>query len=424
MDYFPVTSTNPQYNYYNRDLLYGSWNPILSGDPSTAGGIVTTHFNYRPDSSTPGCYDTVNDYVDPSGSCASLGTQGITLAGVDPSMKPFQTQEINVGFETEIWKTYIIGAHFTRNDVLHTIEDTGVGQDAYYTIGNPGEGLTEAQRLAIGYAPTVKPKRQYTALEIDFTKRLTTNLFFSANYTLSRLWGNYSGLANSDYFDSGSNLNGNSATRSDPGVNRFYDWSVAGYTAHGQPDDGLLATDRTHVFKAYGGYAFNWFRSKTNQTFFSFFQTIESGTPQTTAVDVLNGSGMYLVYTKRGDLGRSPAFTQTDFNVSHSFKFGRDGKFKLVGDLTVNNIWNQHTVTAINPRRWIQDGPDVSIGGELDDIAFENSVINGQAGALYDALDTFVNPNVSDGSNRNILYGQPSAYQARRSIRFGFRLVF
>ena len=100
-----------------------------------------------------------------------------------------------------------------------------------------------------------------------------------------------------DYFDSGADVNGTSATRADPGVNRFYDWSVAGYTALGGPDNGVLATDRTHVFKAYGGYAFDWFGSKTNETFLSFFQFIESGTPQTTAVDVFNGAGMYLVYS-------------------------------------------------------------------------------------------------------------------------------
>jgi hypothetical protein len=433
VDYFPVLAAHPTYSYYNRSLLYGSWNPVLSGNPSTAGGISTTHFNYRPDSSTDGCFDTTDDVVDPSGSCSQLGVQGQTLKGVDPNMKPFQQQEINVGFETEIWKSYVLGAHYDRKDVLHAIEDTGVGEDAYYTIGNPGEGLTEAQRLKMGYAPTVKPERQYNGVEVDITKRFSNNYYFSANYTLSRLWGNYSGLANSDYFDSGSSLNGTSATRSDPGVNRFYDWSVAGYTAHGQPDNGVLATDRTHVFKAYGGYGFDWFKSKSNETFFSFFQTIESGTPQTTAVDVLDGSGMYLVYTKRGDMGRTPTFTQTDFNMSHSYKFGHDGRFKLVADITLNNIWNQHTVTALNPRRWVQDGPDNPGYGAAEDIAFENALIHGQRGSLYDALDCTstaacnaigVYPNTTDGSNKNLLYGLPSAFQAKRNIRFGFRFVF
>ncbi|MEP6947081.1 MAG: carboxypeptidase regulatory-like domain-containing protein [Acidobacteriota bacterium] len=425
VDYFPITSANPNYSYYTRALLYGTSNPILSGNPSTAGGISTTHFNYRPDSSTQGCFDTVNNYIDPSGNCSSLGATGITLKGVDPNLKPFQQQEITAGVETQIWKNYILGAHYTRKDVLHTIEDTGVGEDAYYTIGNPAEGLTESQRQQLGYAATVKPQRLYNALEVDITKRLTDHYYFSANYTLSRLYGNYSGLANSDYFDSGSSINGTAATRSDPGVNRFYDWSVAGYTAHGAPDNGVLATDRTHVFKAYGGYAFDWFGSKANETFLSFFQTIESGTPQTTAVDVFDGSSMYIVYNKRGDLGRTPTFSQTDLNLSHSYKFGRDGRVKLVADITVNNVWNQHTVTALNPRRWIQDGPDNPTDGtQTGDVAFENSLIHGGQGALYDGLDTLANPNVLNGSNLNLLYKLPSAYQGQRSVRFGFRVEF
>lgn len=424
VDYFPITSAHATYNYYTRDLLYGSWDPLRSGNPSLQGGISTTHYNYRPDSSTDGCYDTDDDYVESTGSCSDLGVNGITLKGVDPNMKPFQQQEFTVGFESEMWKNYVIGAHYTRKDVLHTIEDTGVGRDAYYTIGNPGEGLTEAQRLQLGYAPTVKPQRLYNALEVEFTKRMTGHYYFSANYTLSRLWGNYSGLANSDYFDSGSSVNGTSATRADPGVNRFYDWSLAGYTAHGGPDNGVLATDRTHVFKAYGGYSFDWFKSKSNETFLSFFQTIESGTPQTTAVNATNGSSMYIVFSKRGDMGRTPMLSQTDLNLSHSYKFGRDGRFKLTGDITVNNVWNQHAVTSLNPRRWIQDGPDVTLDFQTDDVAFENAVIKGQMGSLYDGLDSFSNSNVVGGSNKNLLYGLPSSFQARRNIRFGFRFTF
>jgi len=436
-DFYPILSAHPQYSYYNRGLLYGTYNPAVNlGNPSLSGGISTFHYNFRPDSSAPGCYDKVNDYVDSSGSCSQLGTTGITLQGVDPNMQPFKQREITIGFEREFkWREdgYVLGAHYTRKDVLHTIEDTGVGQDSYYTIGNPGEGLTESQRLAMGYAPTNKPQRVYNGVEVDITRRFTKHYYYSANYTWSRLFGNYSGLANSDYFDSGSSVNGTAATRSDPGVNRFYDWSVAGYTAHGQPDNGLLATDRTHVFKAYGGYGFDWWGSKTSETFISFFQTVESGTPQTTAVDTFLNSGMYIVYTKRGDLGRTPVLSQTDLNLSHTYKFGNDGRFKIVGDITVVNAWNQHTVTAINPRQWIIDGPSNFTTGEASDIAFENALISGKEGALYDSLNCTstaacsavgIKTNTADGSNLNVLYKQPSAFQGQRNIRFGFRFVF
>ncbi|MCV4861499.1 hypothetical protein OFB63_36170, partial [Escherichia coli] len=78
------------------------------------------------------------------------------------------------------------------------------------------------------------------------------------------------------------------------------------------------ATDRPHVFKAYGGYTFSWFGKNTNRTTVSAFTTIQSGTPITTiytlyavTTAILNG---------RGDLGRTETFTQTDFSVNHRYK--------------------------------------------------------------------------------------------------------
>ena len=60
------------------------------------------------------------------------------------------------------------------------------------------------------------------------------------------------------------------------------------------------------------------------------FTTAMSGTPQTSVIDPY----VPLVYTERGDLGRTEMFTQTDLTLSHSYNFGRDNKFKIVGDIT------------------------------------------------------------------------------------------
>jgi hypothetical protein len=46
-----------------------------------------------------------------------------------------------------------------------------------------------------------------------------------------------------------------------------------------------------------------------------------------------------------------------------------------------------------------------------------NNVLEGRAAPLLAALD-------ADPSNRNVLYEKPAAFQAPRSIRFGFRFVF
>jgi hypothetical protein len=431
---FPIRPNMPAYSSYNFQNLYGNWNPQNSGNPSTQGGIATFHRNLRPDSSVSACGNATTG-VTTGGSCSELGLTGITLLGVDPDLKPFKQREFSLGYETELWKEYVFNVNYNRRDVISTVDDIGYDHDHFYTIGNPGEGVAAQYLQALGYPPAAPLQREYNAVEFSFTKRFSRNYFFSANYTWSRLFGNYSGLANSDYFDGGS-LSGNVADRSDPGVNRFYDWSLAGYSAQGGSDAGVLATDRTHVFKAYGGYAFDWFGSKANETMLSFFQVVQSGTPQTTAVEAIEGSGMYLVYTKRGDLGRTPTFTQTDLTASHTYKFGRDDRFRLVGDITVNNAFNQRQVIAINPRRFIQDGPADPFAGAgtfAQNVAFERSVATGGQAALYNALNcntaatctaAGVTPNTSNGSNLNLLYGLPSAHQAKRNIRFGFRLVF
>jgi hypothetical protein len=254
-------------------------------------------------------------------------------------------------------------------------------------------------------------------------KRLSDNYFFSANYTYSRLEGNYSGLASSD-----------EGGRTSPGVNRFFDYVNNGFNALGQPDNGLLATDRPHAFKAYGGYSFDWFKSKANSTDLSFFTTVQSGTPETTFVGIVQTQ---VVLSKRGDLGRTPRFSSSDFAISHKYKFGADNRYKLAFDVNFINVFNQNGVTALNTVKYLNTS---GLTGENIDPCYDrggvrpagcaanlpvntlltqalNNVLNGRAGALLTALD-------NEPGNLNTLYGKPSAYQSPRSVRFGFRFIF
>ena len=49
----------------------------------------------------------------------------------------------------------------------------------------------------------------------------------------------------------------------------------------------------------------------------------------------VNIFGIPIPETKRGDLGRSPMFTQTDLNLSHKVKFGNDSRFAIAFDFNV-----------------------------------------------------------------------------------------
>lgn len=415
VDYFPILASNPQFSYYTPSVILGNWptSVIGGGDPSTAGGLSQLQIDYRvPSNLTPEDYENL---------------VGFPIVGIDPKLKPFKQDEITVGFESQLSKLFVLSARFTRKNLLSTLEDIGSidnGFSEYYTIGNPGEGVAQAQREAMGITKSAKAKRLYRALEIGLTRRFADNYFFNVNYTFSRLEGNTSGLANSDYWDGGS-ADGSSATRASPGVNRFFDWPLSGFNALGELEDGPLATDRPHVLKAYGGYTFDWWKSKANATEISFFTQAMSGTPQTTVIDF----GVPLVATKRGDMGRTPTFTQTDFSLSHSYKFGRDGRFKVVGDITLLNAFNENNITALDPRKFFHnyigetefvpefaDGSGYGVAGFQYTTQFMNAILNGEAAPFIQALDTPL--------NRNQAFGQPSAFQGKRNIRFGFRFIF
>ena len=84
---------------------------------------------------------------------------------------------------------------------------------------------------------------------------------------------------------------------------------------------------------------------KSNTTEFSTFFAAQSGTPLTTNAVVFGYDNILL--KGRGDLGRSDFFTQTDFAVRHRYKFGRDNRFTLVGEVDVLNLFNQNATTNV-----------------------------------------------------------------------------
>jgi hypothetical protein len=413
LDYFPILSTNPRFDYYTPARILGNFtDPVGGGNPSTQGGLSGFQADFRIASNlTP----------------AQFTALGLPIGGVDPDLKPFTQSEVTFGVERELSRLFVIQARYTRKNVENAVEDManlGAFESESYIIGNPGKGFTFEQRQKAGYVEQAEAKRLYRGLEIVLTKRLSDNYYFSANYTFSRLEGNYSGLANSDE-------NGRTA----PGVTRSFDYINNGYTALGEPDNGPLQTDRPHYFKAYGGYTFDWFKSKTNETDVSFFTTIGSGTPQTTFFGI---GATNVVMTKRNDLGRSPVFSASDLTLSHKYRFGADNRYKVIADVTFVNVFNQHGVVTLNNIKYISaitgfSGHDLDPCYDPDGIRPSNcaanlpvnrlltqglnNVLEGKAASLIAELD-------ADPKNRNVLYGKPAGFQAPRSVRFGFRFVF
>ena len=249
-------------------------------------------------------------------------------------------------------------------------------------------------------------------MEFVFDKRLSNNWYFNANYTFSRLYGNYSGLTSSDEPHL---VNG----RLSPGVSRAFDLPFIGFTARGEKDNGRLQTDRPHVFNIFGAYIFNWMGSRTNSTELSAFQTITSGTPQTSTIYGAS-SVTPQIFLERGDLGRSPVFSQTDFSVTHRYRFGRDNRFTMAFDLNFLNLFDQATVTGVyttlNPSTAQVNGP--ALGFPNTTTGYANGYTDG---SLLNAILARI---ASQPDRSDIRYKQPFLYQSPRTVRFGFRIIF
>lgn len=406
VDYFPILASRPRISDYNVGNVLGNWkDPIGGGNPSTAGGLSLIQLDFRIPSNIS------------EETAASLG---LPFAGIDPDLKPYRQSEITAGVERELSSLFVLSARYTRKNLDSVTEDIGIlgaNGSENYIIGNPGEGFAAQLGEAEGYVKTLKPQRTYNGVEIALNKRLSSNYYFNVNYTWSRLFGNYSGLASSDEISGG-------VGRAAPGVTRYFDYIVNGFTFNGAPDNGLLATDRTHTFKAYGGYNFDWWGSKTNSTDLSFFQQIYQGTPQTTYMGIGDSQ---IVFTERGDLGRTPTLFQTDLALSHRYKFGRDDRFTIAFDVNVINAFNQRAVTGFNTNKYRTNNVigfadiDSDYDTTHDPVNALNAILSGK---FTPAMADAVLRATAGGNQINALYGQPNLYQGSRNVRFGFRFLF
>ena len=329
-------------------------------------------------------------------------------AEVDPSIKPMRQSSASGGLEYQLGRNGVITAHYIHNDLLETIEDIGFltpQGDEGYVIGNPGAGLSALQYPSggtpLGFA-TPRPKRQYDALELGYNKRFANNWFFSANYTLSRLYGNYAGLASSDEITTPT-TGGSSATAQQqagsiarPGGNTNRAWDSDELLWDSRGNVGLLgrlATDRPHVVKLYGAYDFS-FGTQVGAFFYG-----GSGTPVYTYVTSTHSADLFVEgregFYEDGQViqgKRTPNLYRTDLLLSH--EVGLSGLKRLRFELNVLNLFNQQTARhifnylnkgAIIPDRQSSfiDLANVDLSQGYDYLALINATTDGAAQA-YD----------------------------------------
>jgi hypothetical protein len=211
------------------------------------------------------------------------------------------------------------------------IEDVGqldADCNEIYTNGNPGFGDAASVFLDNGTRVGDFPKavRHYDAVELTIDRRLADRWSARASYTISRLYGNYPGLSQTDE-------NG----RNSPNVGRSFDYPLMAFDGNGDVVLGRLPTDRPHQFKVQAYYEMPF------GTLIGANMYVASGIPVTREAAAIAGSFFPIQYKGRLSDGRTPTFSQTDMTVSHSFKMGP--RSFMVG-LDLINLFDQKT--AIN----------------------------------------------------------------------------
>ena len=324
------------------------------------------------------------------------------LEGIDPDIKPYTQREFTVRLDHALSNRLTGTIRYTHKTLLKVIEDIGVldaeGSEEYL-IGNPGFGQTRnTKSIYGGKTPSgefLVPEaiRDYDGLEFRVQGQVLRKTYMLASYTYSRLFGNYSGTANSDE-------NG----RSDPGVSRAFDLPYYYFDSKGRNATGRLATDRPNTFTFFASQDMTWKGGTTNV---GINQAIFSGTPFTTQVIYLSAPTFP---GGRGDLGRSPAYIQTDLTAKHTFKVNE--RVSIIPEINVINLFNTASVTNI--------ANAINRSGALTEVTLPLKTFF----AGYD-INRLVNPsNPTPGIFYNPIFNRPTSYQSPREVRMGMRVIF
>ena len=362
----------------------------------------------------------------PSAACNFIpDNQSGTINGgrypvVSPGLKGQFINEIVLGLNYDIGWDVVVGASYIHRNLGNIIEDLSPNGGQFYIIANPGvqadpalvESLkNDIERLKpIGTSPTATDKekadyndalgrldaykqagsvfpkavRNYDALVLTMTKRLSNRFSVISSYTYARVMGNYPGTFSSS--------NG----QNDPNISSQFD--LTDLLAN---RNGPLPTDRPHNFKASGFYEQPLFGDKAKLTFGLTFSA-NSGRP----IEVLGRHVFYgrreVYILPRGSGGRTPAVTQFDLHVGYEHKLTKQVALSIFADVV--NLFNQQAVTNVDDEYTATTVSSI-LNGKISDL----SRLKATNGTL---------------ASYNSNYGQATGYQTPLFFRFGGRLAF
>jgi hypothetical protein len=322
--------------------------------------------------------------------------ENLDTSAIDPELRPTRLQEATIGTERQVSPRLVAAVRYVHKQLDRVVEDIGALDASFnevYSIGNPGFGQAS---VAYPGVPLPKARRDYDALEISVRRPLSGRWSFDASYVWSRLWGNLSGLSQSD-----------EEGRVSPNLGRAYDYPAMMFDQHGHPVYGPLATDRPHQMKLLATWVV---RPRLTA---SVFEWVASGLPITREAAILPPSNFPVFYLGRLSDGRTPVYSQNDVSIEQELSTAR--RTRLSAGLSVSNLFNQKTIISVFPTE--TDAP-------------ANSRLRGGAGIaldeaqLYAGQLNFQQLMAQQGVPRDPRFLMARTFQSPRSVRVLLKLAF
>jgi hypothetical protein len=274
----------------------------------------------------------------------------------DPGLEGQSFDEWSAGYERALTGRLTARVRLVGRRFNWAIEDSRLHNDGDIVVGNPGRGEL---------SDYPKPQRDYTGLELSVEGALTPRLWVLTSYVLSRTYGNFTGLYNSDEGYISPNVNG-AFDNQDILVN----------------GTGLLPNDRPHVFKLNAAY--RWPAGITAGTAF----VLQSGIPRNILAPIVTRPWRNEFTVRRGTAGRTPT----------------------VWDLNLRLAWS---AAAILRQAW-----EPSIVLDLYHVASGRQVL------AYDELTYLGVDEAGNLTSPNPNYGKPTRFQPPMAARLGIAVSF
>jgi len=263
--------------------------------------------------------------------------------------------EVTLSYEKELPLNFYGTVRLIYRKLVEGIEDGVDPETGEAVIGNPGRGdMIDFPEM----------QRDYAAFEVVVGTNPIRNFYFQSAYILSRAYGNYTG-----FYDTETGFSGP--------INPQYD--TPEQLVNGT---GLLAQDRTHTFKFFGSYYFDFGLSIGT----SFF--IASGKPLSVKGGHSYAPPYYNFLQQRGTNGRTPTVWDLNFRLSYD----------------VNKIFRLTKRIRLL----------------VDVLHFASD----KTAADYDQIKYFNMDEEGNQINPNPNYGQPIRFQPPMSLRFGLEVDF